>query len=153
MNNLTLTIGNETLIDEIKELWEELNQHHLEKSPNFKNHYKTFTFQMRKEKLNSYAEKGILFIIVAKIKDKKIGYCIASVKENIGEIDSIYIKPNYRKRHIGTALIEKSLNWIKSKNVDKIIANITIGNNEVFNFYSKYGFKPRLTQLEMKSKK
>lgn len=50
-------------------------------------------------------------------------------------------------------LVKKSLAWIKSKNVEKIIANISIGNEKVFDFYSKYGFKPRLTQLEMELKK
>ena len=148
-NTLSFITVNEREIDEIEELWEELKQYHIEKSPNFKNHYKTFTFQMRKEELISSTEKGLLFILIAKIKEKKIGYCVASVKEGIGEIDSIYVKAKYREKYIGKMLIEKSLNWIKSKNVEKIIVNISIGNEEVFDFYSKYGFKPRLTQLEM----
>jgi len=150
MNNaLSFIIGNESIIDEVEELWEELNQIHREKSPYFKNHYHSFTFQMRKEKLISNCEKGNLFIIIAKIKNKKIGYCIASVKENIGEIDSIYVQSKHRNKQIGKGLIEKSLNWLNSKNVEKIIVNISMGNEEVFDFYTQYGFKPRLTQLEM----
>jgi GNAT superfamily N-acetyltransferase len=151
-NTLSFIIGNESIIDEVGELWEELNKYHLEKSVDFKSHYKTFTFQMRKEKLTPYTEKGNLFIIIAKIKKKKVGYGIASVKENIDEIDSIYVKPRYHGGDIGKILIKKSLNWIKSKNVEKIIVNISIGNEEVFDFYSQYGFKPRLTQLEIVSK-
>jgi len=90
---------------------------------------------MRKEKLISQLKKGNLFIIIAKIKNKKVKYCIASVKENMGEIDLIYVKTKHRKKQIGNDMIEKSLNWLKSKNVEKIIVNIFFGNEEVFDFY------------------
>ncbi|MCL2156540.1 MAG: GNAT family N-acetyltransferase [Methanobrevibacter sp.] len=69
------------------------------------------------------------------------------------EIDSFYVKAKYQKRQIGKMLLEKSLNWIKSKSVEKVIVNISTGNEEVFDFYSRYGFKPRLTQLKMDTNK
>lgn len=151
-NTMSFITGNENILDEIEELWEELNKLHLKKSPYFKSHYKKFTFAMRKEELKTYAKKGILFVIVAKIKEEKIGYCISSIKDNIGEIDSIYVKPTYQKKYVGNMLIEKSLEWLNSKKPEKIITNVSIGNENVINFYSKYGFKPRLTQLERKEK-
>lgn len=67
-NRISFIIGNENIIDEVEELWKELNNYHLEKSSNFKNHYKRITFQIRKEKLISYTKKGNLFIVIAKIK-------------------------------------------------------------------------------------
>jgi len=149
LSSLSFSTGNESNLDDIKELWEKLKTIHQDKSPYFENYFKEFTFQKRKEQLNSYARKGELFLIIAKIYEEKIGYCIASVKENIGEIDSIYVKEKYQKMNIGKTLIEKSLDWIKLKNPEKIVVNISIGNKEVSDFYSKYGFKPRLTQLEM----
>jgi len=141
--------GDETNLDEIQELWEELNQLHLEKSPYFKQHYMSFSFQSRKESLIKCAERGKLYVLIAYHGSEKIGYCVASAVEDVGEIESICIKPDYRDKQIGNALMEASLDWIKSCNVKKTILKVSVGNEEVFGFYSKYGFKPRLTELQL----
>ena len=73
-DEITLISGNEGLLDDVQELWEELNRLHLEKSANFKQYYRGFTFQARKESLIKYTEKGELFIAIAyqdKIKAAK----------------------------------------------------------------------------------
>lgn len=148
-NNIYFTTGNENLIDDIKDLWEELNRLHLGKSPYFQHYYKTFTFQARKEALISASEKGQLFIIIAHEKDVKIAYCVASFVDGIGEIDSIYVKPEYRSAHIGKALMETALEWIKSNRAKKITVKVAFGNEEVFGFYAKFGFAPRLTEMQI----
>ena len=111
--------GDTSLLDEIKELWEELNQFHIEKSVDFKNHYKAFTFAARKESIVRHIENGALLVAIAYCNNLKIGYCISSVVDGIGEIDSIFVKTGYRK------------------------------SEEVFGFYSKYGFAPCLTELQI----
>lgn len=141
--------GDIGLLDDIKELWEALNQVHLEKSLNFKQYYRAFTFQARKNSLMANTENKELFIVIAYHKDVKIGYCVSSIADNIGEIDSIYVKPDYQNKHIGNILLETSFNWIKSNNPQKISVKVSVGNEEVFGFYSKYGFKPRLTELQL----
>lgn len=150
-SEIALTTGDVNILDDIQELWEELNQLHFEKSPNFKQHYMAFTFQSRKKSLISSAENGNLFIVIAYHQGIKIGYCVSSVVDDIGEIESIYMKPAYRKSHVGNMLMETSLHWIKSSNVKKIIVKVAAGNEEVFGFYSKYGFAPRLTELQLVS--
>lgn len=76
----------EKIIDEVENLWEELKKYHILKSAYFKNYYKRFTFQMRKEKLNFEIKNGLLFIITAQLIIKKVDIVIASVKENIEEL-------------------------------------------------------------------
>jgi len=139
--------GDESLIDEIGELWRELNQVHYEKSPHFKHLFGNFEFRERKQMYLSHAEKGKLFIVLAYDSGRKIGFCASSIVEGVGEIESLYIKPDYRKSHIGKNLMEKSLDWIKLSGVKKILIKVAYGNEEVFSFYEKYGFKPRLTEL------
>lgn len=148
-NEIILKTGDKDFLNEIRELWEELNQLHLEKSLDFKSHYRKFTFQAREQALLSNTEKKKLFIIIAYLKEVKIGYCVSSVVDDVGEIDSIYIKPEYRNRRIGNMLIEASLNWINENNVKSISIAVSVGNEEVFGFYAKYGFKPRLTILQL----
>ena len=39
-------------------------------------------------------------------------------------------------------MTEASLNWIKANRVKQIRIAVSIGNEEVFGFYAKYGFLP-----------
>ena len=146
---ITFITGGASFLDEVKELWEELNQIHFEKSVDFKNHYKAFTFATRKESLVRHTENGKLLVVIACCNDQRIGYCISSVVDGIGEIDSIFVKSDYRKSDVGHKLMEISLDWIKSNTAKKIIIKVSVGNEEVFGFYSKYGFAPRLTELQI----
>jgi ribosomal protein S18 acetylase RimI-like enzyme len=141
--------GDITVLDDVRELWEELNQYHLVKSPYFKYHFANFTFQARKESLIESAEKGKLFTLIAYHESEKVGYCIASVVNDIGEVDSIYVKPEYRETGIGNTLMEKSLDWINSSYAKNIIIKVAVGNEEAFGFYSKYGFAPRYVELQL----
>ena len=141
--------GDTSLLDEIKELWEELNQFHIEKSVDFKNHYKAFTFAARKESIVRHIENGALLVAIAYCNNLKIGYCISSVVDGIGEIDSIFVKTGYRKSDVGHKLMEMSLDWMKTNAAKKIVVKVSVGNEEVFGFYSKYGFAPCLTELQI----
>ena len=152
-DEITLIFGSVDILDDIQALWEELNQFHLEKSPYFKQYYADMTFQLRKKTFIDHAVKGLLLVLIAYQGDEPIGYCVASVVDAIGEIDSIYVKPECRGRHVGSRLMGASLRWIKSNNAEKIIIKASFGNDEVFGFYAKYGFAPRLTELQLATKK
>lgn len=145
-NEIVYKTGDGSIIDEAGDLWNELNRVHFEKSRDFKAEYQRYTFQDRRREL---LNKGELFIIIALLDNEKIGYCISSLSGNVGEIDSIYIKPNYRGNSIGSALIKKSLDWIRSSQAEKIILRFIAGNEEVLNFYSKFGFKPSHVELQL----
>ena len=150
-NEIILKTGNTSLLCEIGELWEELNQIHMEKSLYFVNHYKTLTFEARAQSLLAKAEKGKLFIAVAYHEEIKIGYCVSSIVDDIGEIESIFIKPDYRSMHIGHMLMDKAVEWINSHYAKNVEIAVSIGNEEVFGFYEIFGFKPRLTVLQLGS--
>lgn len=146
-NEITYLNGDENILDDIKELWEELNQHHIEKSLHFKQNFLDYSFGKRKETLIKPSENGSLFIIIACDNECKVGYCVSSVAANRGEIASIYVKPEYRKHNVGTVLMEKSLEWIKSNDVKEIAVGVSGGNEDVFAFYAKFGFAPKYTLL------
>lgn len=149
MDKIEFITGDTSLLDEIKELWEELNQLHIVKSVDFRNHYKAFTFAARKESIVRHIENGALLVAIAYCNNLKIGYCISSVVDGIGEIDSIFVKTGYRKSDVGHKLMEISLGWIKTNAAKKIVVKVSVGNEEVFGFYSKYGFAPCLTELQI----
>ncbi len=45
--------------------------------------------------------------------------------------------------------MEKALGWLKKSKPKNIIIKVSVGNEDVFGFYAKYGFYPRVTELQM----
>jgi len=147
--NVHYVIGNEELLDAIQFLWEELNKMHLEKSVHFKDFYSKNTFEIRKEALLKAAQKGQILIVLAYDEDFLIGYCVASLVDEVGEIDSLFVSASYRGNGIAMHLMEKSLNWLKQNAPRKTVIKVSAGNEDVFGFYAKHGFFPRLSELQM----
>lgn len=144
-----LTGGTE-LLDFVQPLWEKLNKHHQFNSIYFKDKFSNLTFDMRKKKFINDANIELRIDIV---KDPEnlalVGYCISTVTiDSVGEIDSLYIEPEYRKFGIGDKLMRSSLDWLDSKNVRMKIIGVAEGNEQAFDFYKKYGFYERRTILE-----
>lgn len=153
METILYLVGNEGLLDFVKPLWEELNQHHKLKSNNFKSHYTNMTFHQRKDKFYSLLGKCELRVELAKDseKDEFIGYCISSFEENkVGEIESIFVMKEYRGKGIGETFMKNALDYMDKVNCIKRKIAVAEGNESALGFYSKFGFYPRLTILEQK---
>ncbi len=132
----------------IRPMWEELNKHHGTLSTNFKEHFYSFTFEVRQQQIK---KKEDIAVFVAEVENARIGYCIVSVDDKLGEIDSIFIEPEYRKKGIGERLISEAETWLKSKNIEKINISVAEGNESVFDFYYKQGYLKRFTVFEKKA--
>ena len=154
MDTLDFITGGEELLDSVQPLWEKLNNYHQINSSNFPDKFKNLTFDMRKKKFMNDAYPELRIDLV---KDQEnnafVGYCISTITMDlIGEIDSLYIEPEYRKFGIGDKLMSRSLEWLDSKNVRTKIIGVAEGNEQVFDFYKKYGFYERRTILEQVTK-
>lgn len=134
-------------LHEIKGLWEELNSLHEELSTNFKNHFRSFTFEERCKKLN---QRNDLVVFAARDEGEYVGYCIATMNDNTGEIDSIYIRPEQRKNGIGKRLMEHAMDWLNRAECTEINIAVAEGNESVLDFYRKYGFKERFTVMQLR---
>ncbi len=134
-------------ISRIQPMWDELNKLHGQLSAHFKDHFKTFTFD---DRVKQFQDRDSILIFAAKTESGLIGYCIVSVKGKVGEIDSVYISPQYRGEGIGEKLINNAESWLKTQNIIKIHIAVAQGNEAVFPFYNKHGYYPRFTVLEKK---
>lgn len=139
---------NEKDFYQIRPLWEELNKLHGKLSYHFKKHFRSFTFESRLKQIKG---KESFTILVAKDNSKCVGYCIASVANQIGEIDSIYIEPEHRSKKVGESLIVAAESWLNSKGITEIHISVVEGNESVFKFYNKNGYYQRYTVLEKKA--
>jgi ribosomal protein S18 acetylase RimI-like enzyme len=155
MSNISYVSGDERLLDDVKELWESLNEHHRKSAVHFAEHYSKFTFDDRKVSLVKKAQMGQLRVDLAvnEASCKYLGYCISSVdNEGTGEIESIYVDEDYRKHGIGMELMERALQWMDNIKVKKKTVTVAAGNENAFGFYEKFGFYPRKTFLEQVKK-
>jgi len=139
-------------IDLIKELWEELRDHHKNKTDHFKKRFEKLTFASRKKALLEKAKKGKLIIDVVTInKGKVIAYCVSSIDEKQeGEVDSILVDGQFRGMKIGEELMNRALKWFDENNVETRRIVVAQGNEKAFSFYEKFGFYQLFSMLQQK---
>ena len=141
-------------IDQIRPLWEQLVLHHRARSTHFKDIYDNFTFEKRRTDLLNKSRGGLIRVDIAKDHDtgRNVGYCVSTVKESEGEIDSIFIDPDHRSAGIGSAFMERALAWMDGQHAIVRRVAVAAGNEDAFGFYEKFGFLPRQVILEQKKK-
>jgi ribosomal protein S18 acetylase RimI-like enzyme len=70
-----------------------------------------------------------------------------------GAIYDLVVKSIYRRRGIGTKLLNKSIDWFYSQGLDRIELNIVSKNEKTNNFYIKNGFQEYKRVLYLERKK
>lgn len=110
---------------EIEYLWKMLNQTHENNSNCWKGHFKELTFDKRLETIKRADE---IAVFVAKNSEDLLAYCIVSIKKYVGEIDSIFIKNEYRNSGIGHSLPSESQRRLEEKEAKEISVEVAEGN-------------------------
>ena len=146
MRNLNITSGSKELLDRVEPLWEELIAFHIGIEGQFSTELSERTFEKRKKELIDSAK--ILYIaIVSDVTD--VGYCISSIDGyGKGEIDSLYVKKEYRSKGLGKKLTESALQWLDENNAKRKVVVVFEKNTDALAFYQKFGFYPRNVELE-----
>ncbi len=79
---------------------------------------------------------------VAEFKGEIIGYIIYRIIADEGEILSIAVKPNWRKKGVATKILSNALAEIK-KTAKNCFLEVRVSNTEAIRLYEKAGFKIR----------
>jgi ribosomal protein S18 acetylase RimI-like enzyme len=129
-------------IELIRPLWEQLNSIHYDKSVYFKDKYEKFTFDKRIESIHQKSQNGMIKfdMLLDNETGNYVGYCLSSIENSSGEIDSMFIENSYRKFKLGDKLMRNALNWFESNSVENIEINVVYANDEALPFYNRYGF-------------
>lgn len=114
------------------------------KKPNkkIKIYEKKFLNKKFKDKKNS-------LILIAKDKNKVIGYCLGSIQRldpnhkinPEGYIFNVFVLENHRKKDLGSKLIKAMIKWFKLKKIKRVVIDITEKNKPGLIFFKKLGFK------------
>ena len=83
--------------------------------------------------------------LVAEADGQVVGYIIANLRKTQegkeeGHILAVAVDPAYRRRKIGTALMEQITGVFKGKGVDQLSLEVKASNREARNFYLNLGF-------------
>ncbi|HDM23416.1 ribosomal-protein-alanine N-acetyltransferase [archaeon] len=80
--------------------------------------------------------------MVAELDGKAIGYVMAHVKGKIGEIISIAVHPQHRRKGIGELLMEEIIRKLQSEfGVKRVKLQVKVSNKPAIKLYEKLGFK------------
>jgi len=153
--NLRFLEGGEELLDKVGPLWNRLNSHHKNMSAHFSEQLHQVTFTQRKEHWLQKIQSGQLRIDLIQTEDSNefIGYCVTICNQTYGEIESIFVDDTYRKMGIGHCLMSRALVWLDQHSVKTKRISVAVGNEQVLQFYEKFGFLPRAIILEQISDK
>ena len=131
-------------IDHMFDLWKNLAAEENEVS-NFPQEPSKKYFNFFKISKIEHISKGDLAIFSAEVNCDKVAFIICSIKNreiDDGEIDNVYVKPEYRGTGIIDILMDKVKKWFDDRDISKISLHVAGGNERVMNFYSRHGFKP-----------
>ena len=146
MKDFRIITGSCELLDRVEPLWKELNAFHMAIGRSFSADLAEHSFDKRKRESIDRARELHISIALDMVD---IGYCICSIHgDGIGEIDSHYVKKEYRSKGLGKKLTEVALQWLDKNNARKKVISVLEGNKEALVFYERFGFHPRNIELE-----
>lgn len=67
-------------------------------------------------------------------------------------IHAMYVKPAYRKKDIGTRLMEEVMKRIKERGVENVRLSVLSENVKAVRFYEKFGFKVHRYEMRKETK-
>jgi len=84
--------------------------------------------------------------LVAEVDGEVVGYIITNLRKTqkgneVGHILAVAVDPAYRRRKVGTALMEQITGVFKGKGVDQLCLEVKASNREARNFHLNLGFK------------
>ncbi len=135
---------------------EEVREFEQENFRAFKNKKKPYEIIKNSVEKKIANEKGLF--LVACEEDEIIGFIYGFIREfnhlvyeafTYGEIAHIWVKEEFRRNRISSALKNKLFEWFKTNNC-KYIQLQVLDNNPSLGIYEKWGFEPVLKIMKKK---
>ena len=136
-------------IEIIRELWEKNRLYHENTSEFFKESYVSICFDERMKAFSMF-DKDTMKITVAKNNDEYIGYCLSTIVDGSGELQSLHVDESNRGNGAGSQLASKHIEWIREMKCKVIGVTVSQENESTIAFYKKLGFYPNTLYMQQK---
>lgn len=150
-SNILYTIYNIDGFDRIRDLWEDLIKYLMGQTKDRSPPIQWPNFETRKTKFTSKNKEREVSVIIAStaVSGTPIGYCVSSAAyAEYAEIESIFVREDFRGKGVGSELMKRSLDWIRLIGASSIGVAVTVMNPGAIAFYEKHGFLLRQYLLE-----
>ena len=131
----------------LKFLWLKNSRYHSDKSEYFNDSFDASMFQKR---VYSWNRAASLIITVAQKDENIIAFCISSIYEEYGNIESLFVRSDFRKQGIGKRLVLKHIDWFHKNNCQRIEVSTVYHNQEAIEFYKSVGMFPKTITMRLK---
>ena len=88
-----------------------------------------------------FISKKESFSIVAKIKDRVLGFSLFLNTKDVLELYIIFVDPEYRRKGIGKKFIEIAITFCKKSLIKRIVLEVNESNEKAILLYKKLNFK------------
>lgn len=149
----------ETDLSTIFDLWKEQHTYHLNLDPTYYTENSSDIFEKAERYFKEVVRTDTPHILVAKLDKAVVGFITfaeppqPSGEENVvdfgsnlsrcGEIIDLIVTEKIRERAIGTQLLDKAEEELKTKGVQFIKVEVASTNNGARRFYERYNYVPR----------
>ena len=80
------------------------------------------------------------FFIIALDRETPIGYICGMIENNVGHLKSLGVKKEYRKKGIGSNLLNMFEHFLAEKGVKKVFLEVSEKNTHAIAFYTRKGY-------------
>jgi ribosomal protein S18 acetylase RimI-like enzyme len=144
----------ESQVPEIVELWKEFWDFHQNLDPKF--------FVMSEDGPSKFGEyvRGLIKsddsqVLVAFDQGQVVGYSISQICKRppvakqtyYGFISDLGVKAEYRRKGLGKQILHQILEWLKSRQIDRIELTVIAKNQIGYSFWKKQGFEVFLHRM------
>ncbi|HEV7973526.1 GNAT family N-acetyltransferase [Amycolatopsis sp.] len=70
-------------------------------------------------------------------------------KVSTAELESIYVRPEFRNRQVGALLVDSFFRWAVERGAGRAAVNAYFANESARRFYERFGFAPKNVTLDM----
>lgn len=141
--------GGPELLEALEPLWRMLCEHHAGVSPDFADWFRNRDYADRKAEILAQASAG-LRVQVAVAGPEAVGYCVSTLASSgQGEVDSIFVRSDFRGRGIGDYLMRDALAWLRAEGASSLVVVVVLGNDRALQWYRRFGFAQRAIKMQM----
>jgi ribosomal-protein-alanine N-acetyltransferase len=80
--------------------------------------------------------------LIAQGRKRTVGYLVARIIEEEGEILNLAVEPESRRSGIGAQLLETALTELEGRGVESVFLEVRVSNQAAINLYLAKGFRP-----------
>ena len=134
--------GGTEMLDSVRDMWSKLTKDAARHSAHFHDYFHEKSWDERRTELLNKASRGPFHVDVAMFGGQEMGFCISSVIDGAGEVESLFVEETSRGRRVGEMLLRRSVDWMRSNGARTMAVFTVYGNDDVLRFYAKHGFRP-----------